>query len=55
MKLLRWPGPGPTLWDVEWEAAEQIGGVYFSTNNSVDKGYIMLESSFLQTADLEMM
>ena len=47
--------PGSTLWDLEWETAEQIGGVHFSTNNSVDKAFIMLESSLLQTADLEMM
>ena len=55
MEQLRWPRPGPTLWDVERETTEQIGGVHFSTNNFVDEAYIILETSFLQTADLEMM
>ena len=35
MEHLYWPGPGPTLWDVE--TAEQIGGVHFSSTTQWTK------------------
>ena len=48
MEQLRWPRPGPTLWDVERETAEQIGGVHFSKNQSSISFKIKTTISWLQ-------
>ena len=44
-----WPGPGPTRWHVEREAAEREGGVHFATNDFENEANAMLESPSLRT------
>ena len=53
MKQLGWSGPGPTLWYVEREAAEQKGGVHSPTYDFVGEAYIVLKSPFLEATDFE--
>ena len=52
---LCWSGPGSTLWHMEREAAEQMGGVHSSTYDIVDERDIVHETPFLQAADVKPM
>ena len=55
VEQLIWSGPGSTLRYVEREASKQVGRVYSSTDDLVDKANIILEATLFQTADRKLL